>query len=242
MAPPPTKPASDLPVVVVEPPPQENSLSPNASTSSVTSFDTYRIQAESTPTKKKRPSLASIFASPAKSFCSTASACRICHEGDTVGPLTSPCECKGTIALVHNCCLEKWLTTSNTSTCEVCQYNFKVSRTPRPPSQWLNNEESRILYLDLICLFVFVPVGVIVSCLGAQVAIAFLKLGRLEGLGLASITVMLAIFLFLWISFTIRYHWRNFVAWREANPEVHLISERLRNRTRSRQSNISFNP
>uniref|UniRef100_A0A4W6CY56 RING-CH-type domain-containing protein n=1 Tax=Lates calcarifer TaxID=8187 RepID=A0A4W6CY56_LATCA len=57
--------------------------------------------------------------------------CRICHEGRASGELLSPCECSGSLAMVHRACLEHWLTTSATTSllwnafqtlCGVCMF------------------------------------------------------------------------------------------------------------------------
>ncbi|CAG04849.1 unnamed protein product [Tetraodon nigroviridis] len=61
--------------------------------------------------------------------------CRICHEGGgSVGGegLLSPCYCTGTLGTVHQSCLERWLSSSNTSYCELCHTQFSVERRPRP--------------------------------------------------------------------------------------------------------------
>ena len=58
--------------------------------------------------------------------------CRICHEGGSSGELVSPCECSGTLAMVHRACLERWLTSSNSSHCELCRYQFSLERLPKP--------------------------------------------------------------------------------------------------------------
>lgn len=60
--------------------------------------------------------------------------CRICHEGGGGGGegLLSPCYCTGTLGAVHKSCLEKWLSSSNTSYCELCHTEFSVERRPRP--------------------------------------------------------------------------------------------------------------
>lgn len=52
--------------------------------------------------------------------------------GDCMEELISPCDCMGSMSVVHVCCLEKWLSTSNLDRCEVCKFQFKVQRTPRP--------------------------------------------------------------------------------------------------------------
>lgn len=58
--------------------------------------------------------------------------CRICHEGGSSEGLLSPCYCTGTLGTVHKSCLEKWLSSSNTSYCELCHSEFSIERRPRP--------------------------------------------------------------------------------------------------------------
>lgn len=58
--------------------------------------------------------------------------CRICHEGGSSEGLLSPCYCTGTLGTVHRSCLEKWLSSSNTSYCELCHTEFSIERRPRP--------------------------------------------------------------------------------------------------------------
>ncbi|XP_018311329.1 E3 ubiquitin-protein ligase MARCH3 isoform X4 [Mycetomoellerius zeteki] len=84
--------------------------------------------------------------------------CRICHMGgyasitdnhpsyDTenlidqtsilsnfvyLGPLISACKCRGTVALVHAECLERWLTESGRARCELCGYKYAIRRVRR---------------------------------------------------------------------------------------------------------------
>lgn len=58
--------------------------------------------------------------------------CRICHEGSGAGDLLSPCECAGSLAMVHRVCLERWLTASSTSYCELCHFEFALEILPKP--------------------------------------------------------------------------------------------------------------
>ncbi|NXJ64411.1 MARH3 ligase, partial [Rostratula benghalensis] len=58
--------------------------------------------------------------------------CRICHEGSSQEDLLSPCKCTGTLGTIHRSCLEHWLSSSNTSYCELCHFRFAVERKPRP--------------------------------------------------------------------------------------------------------------
>ena len=45
--------------------------------------------------------------------------------------LFSFCRCAGSLAMAHRSCLEKWLSTSNSSTCEICKFGFQTTRRPR---------------------------------------------------------------------------------------------------------------
>ncbi|NXT24038.1 MARH3 ligase, partial [Syrrhaptes paradoxus] len=58
--------------------------------------------------------------------------CRICHEGSSQEDLLSPCQCMGTLGTIHRTCLEHWLSSSNTSYCELCHFRFAVKHKPRP--------------------------------------------------------------------------------------------------------------
>lgn len=64
--------------------------------------------------------------------CSDGPICRICHEGGHGEGLLSPCDCTGTLGAVHKSCLEMWLSSSNTSYCELCHREFSIERRPRP--------------------------------------------------------------------------------------------------------------
>ncbi|XP_028050823.2 E3 ubiquitin-protein ligase MARCHF2 [Monomorium pharaonis] len=48
-----------------------------------------------------------------------------------LGPLISACKCRGTVALVHAECLERWLTESGRVRCELCGYKYAIKRVRR---------------------------------------------------------------------------------------------------------------
>ncbi|EFN76273.1 E3 ubiquitin-protein ligase MARCH3 [Harpegnathos saltator] len=48
-----------------------------------------------------------------------------------LSPLISACKCRGTVALVHVECLERWLTESGRARCELCGYKYATKRVPR---------------------------------------------------------------------------------------------------------------
>jgi len=57
--------------------------------------------------------------------------CRICLSDDLQGDLVSPCECRGTIAFVHEVCLNKWRTmhhaTVRQDVCQLCVTPYRVN-------------------------------------------------------------------------------------------------------------------
>ncbi|CAG2247282.1 MARCH2 [Mytilus edulis] len=77
----------------------------------------------STQTSKARRSMDS---------SSSEAVCRICHEGGSTEQLFSPCYCSGSIGLLHVSCLQRWLGSSNKTCCELCHFQFKVERSPKP--------------------------------------------------------------------------------------------------------------
>jgi len=60
--------------------------------------------------------------------------CRICHCESEPGsaPLISPCACAGTLRYVHQSCLQQWIKSANTKSCELCKLNFQMTTTVKP--------------------------------------------------------------------------------------------------------------
>lgn len=75
-------------------------------------------------------------AGSSKSVASTMSSteiCRICHcESTTEMPLISPCYCSGTLKYVHQKCLQQWIKSSQTRSCEVCRFSFIMQTKLKP--------------------------------------------------------------------------------------------------------------
>ena len=59
--------------------------------------------------------------------------CRICHcEAEPDMPLISPCVCSGSLAFVHQGCLQRWIKSSDTKKCELCKYEFIMESKMKP--------------------------------------------------------------------------------------------------------------
>lgn len=83
--------------------------------------------------------------------------CRICHGGDCLsndlGPLVSACACRGTVGRVHVKCLERWLTESGKSRCELCGTRYATRRVhrygvPKALIMWILSQNAK----QVMCL------------------------------------------------------------------------------------------
>ncbi|XP_064355957.1 E3 ubiquitin-protein ligase MARCHF3-like isoform X2 [Dromaius novaehollandiae] len=137
--------------------------------------------------------------------------CRICHEGSSQEDLLSPCECTGTLGTIHRSCLEHWLSSSNTSYCELCHFRFAVERKPRPLVEWLRNpgpqHEKRTLFGDMVCFLFITPLATISGWLCLRGAVDHLHFSsRLEAVGLIALTVALFTIYLFWTLFNSSQH------------------------------------
>ncbi|XP_069686182.1 E3 ubiquitin-protein ligase MARCHF2-like [Periplaneta americana] len=99
----------------------------------------------------------------------SAGICRICLSGawtvPSVGPLLAPCDCRGSVEMVHIECLERWLTESGTDTCELCGFTFTVRRIPRHSLlnsffTWLSTDtDATQMILDLLWFCLMTPLS-----------------------------------------------------------------------------------
>ena len=92
--------------------------------------------------------------------------CRICHDTKsdnvTITPLISPCRCTGLSALVHQACIENWLTLSGRESCDLCNSRLPVYKTLKSIREVSCTKRSlaygilfgggRVLLLDALCL------------------------------------------------------------------------------------------
>lgn len=158
---------------------------------------------------------------------SDCSFCRICHEGANGENLLSPCGCTGTLGAVHKSCLEKWLSSSNTSYCELCHTEFAVEKRPRPLTEWLKDPgprtEKRTLCCDMVCFVFITPLAAISGWLCLRGAQDHLRLhSRLEAVGLIALTIALFTIYVLWTLVSFRYHCQLYSEWRKTNQKVRL--------------------
>lgn len=153
--------------------------------------------------------------------------CRICYSSDLKESLLQPCDCSGTMGLIHRTCLEKWLSQCNKNQCEICNFNYDVQRKKRGISQWLfrpiNNKDSKNLLNDLLCFVILTPLALISTWYCIGFAFKFNEsINKWESSGLVILTTFLVIIYFFWLSFSSRYHYKIFKDWQEKNQIVTL--------------------
>ncbi|XP_012274894.1 E3 ubiquitin-protein ligase MARCH3 [Orussus abietinus] len=156
--------------------------------------------------------------------------CRICHEDGNLEDLIDPCECSGTLALIHASCLEKWLSTSNTDHCEICKYPYSIKRKNKPVLKsfylWWNTRSvhgPQGVAGDLLCLMVLTPLCIMATYLCGIGASAYSKLGFWEGTGLAILCCMLVATYCIWFTVTLRFHFSSWRQWCRRNQDVTLL-------------------
>ncbi|XP_076244004.1 uncharacterized protein LOC143185153 [Calliopsis andreniformis] len=156
--------------------------------------------------------------------------CRICHEDENKEELIDPCECSGTLGLIHTSCLEKWLTTSNTDRCEICKHRFVIQKMKKPLSQsfcqwWTANSihGAQGIASDIICLMVLTPLCIAATYFCGVGAFGYIRLGFWEGTGLVILCCMLVAAYCLWLIVTIRFHLKSWQEWCIRNQDVKLM-------------------
>lgn len=90
--------------------------------------------------------------------------CRLCFGtayDDT--DLIEPCSCKGTMAKVHRNCLEKWLTRSGSTKCDLCLFELKCVEKLRyglfeSIGIWYRRRQHRTLLLHDLSIFFTISV------------------------------------------------------------------------------------
>mmetsp|Transcript_22615 Transcript_22615/g.90646 ORF Transcript_22615/g.90646 Transcript_22615/m.90646 type:complete len:167 (+) Transcript_22615:87-587(+) len=97
----------------------------------------------------------------------SAPCCRICHERSD--ELIKPCNCRGTMATVHQECIQMWLTHRNPDqmTCELCGYPFRMTMRTKSvfcflfsAGFWWKNLV-HIAYIALIARRMWIQAGVV---------------------------------------------------------------------------------
>lgn len=165
--------------------------------------------------------------------CSSSSTiiCRICQDSKHADEqLIYPCNCSGSMGFFHQNCLEEWLGHSQSNKCEICQFEFKTERTPRPFRSWLRDRrcrrDRRYFVADAICFAVLTPLGLTSAWLCIQGAQDYYDTSdKWTGFGLVVLSTFLLLMYLFWASITFRYHIATFRQWQRRNQVVRVVFE-----------------
>jgi len=96
--------------------------------------------------------------------------CRICHSNSGLNKtsgsrdLITPCKCNGTLKMVHRNCLERWVRTADTKSCELCHYRFDMKSSFPPFRNWksltMSSNERKKLIMSIT--FHIIALGTVV--------------------------------------------------------------------------------
>ncbi|GAB6024982.1 E3 ubiquitin-protein ligase MARCHF3 [Chamberlinius hualienensis] len=169
--------------------------------------------------------------SPISPTLSLGPICRICHDGDSKEDLVTPCNCTGSMAMVHRSCLERWLSSSNSDACEICKFKFVIFREPMPFREWIlkpsSPEDCRNLAGDVLCFILLTPLATVSSYLCFTGANSYSSWNvKWEASGLICLSIMLIAIYMTWCAITVRYHLINWRRWRSTHQNVHLLQLR----------------
>ncbi|CAF0931493.1 unnamed protein product [Rotaria sp. Silwood1] len=154
--------------------------------------------------------------------------CRICYSTGDLQSLIAPCQCSGTMGILHQNCLERWLEISNTTKCEICQHEYEVIRYPKSLFYFLRNplhpSDIRYLINDII-LFIFLTT--IISWL-IIMSISKIQITKIFFDGLSYFILPFSVFfiyiVWCWVSF--RYHIQIIKEWRSVNQLIRVINKK----------------
>ncbi|XP_013788104.1 E3 ubiquitin-protein ligase MARCH2-like [Limulus polyphemus] len=173
---------------------------------------------------------------------SSGPSCRICHEGDSCDKLVSPCHCSGSVGVVHLDCMEKWLGTANTDTCEICRYKFHIVRSSRSLLEFFcsgsDRRHQKSLIGDVICFLLLTPLVVVSSFLCMEGAVQRVSTDKWEAGCLMGLSIVLLMVYVIWSVLTVRFHYKNWKIWKTLNQNVKVLSY---NRT-EKKSDQNNNP
>ena len=98
--------------------------------------------------------------------------CRICFQSDDEARLVQPCDCRGSLACVHEDCIKNWILMKFPSvfgsSCEICKQGFVIKGKTRTRCQAPKGFKGLLVFLVkllmLFLLFSVLVVMVVIAC------------------------------------------------------------------------------
>lgn len=149
---------------------------------------------------------------PSKPFC------RVCYQRSPSSSLVTPCRCTGTMSWIHMSCLEKWLTESQSSSCELCMTKYVCKVRYSSMISWICSCP-RQLMSDFALVLFLAPLGFISVFLCLKGAITeFNNDNRFQSFTLFFMGFFLGLVSVTWIGLSARNHWSTFNEFRRLHP------------------------
>ncbi|OWR50929.1 E3 ubiquitin-protein ligase MARCH3 [Danaus plexippus plexippus] len=160
--------------------------------------------------------------------------CRICHSGEGVsgelGNLISACSCRGTIGRVHIKCLERWLTESGKTRCELCGTKYVTRRVHKfgvlkALAMWILSHNSKHMIVDFFGIMIMTPIAVVAAGLTGRTFAGLMAQDHLTPWPLASTFVLACMTLvcyYCWIVSALTRHALGWWIWYRSHYEVRL--------------------
>ncbi|XP_069358340.1 E3 ubiquitin-protein ligase MARCHF2-like isoform X1 [Maniola hyperantus] len=160
--------------------------------------------------------------------------CRICHSGIAVsaelGRLISACSCRGTVGRIHVKCLERWLTESGKSRCELCGTKYVTKRVHKfgvlkSLVMWILSNNSKHLMVDFFGIMIMTPIAVVAAGLTGRTFAGLMAQDQLTPWPLASTFVLACMTLvcyYCWIVSALTRHALGWWIWYRSHYEVRL--------------------
>lgn len=93
------------------------------------------------------------------SSMSNVDVCRICQcdscEIQKESPLVAPCLCSGSLKFIHQACLQKWIKSSDKMSCELCQFEYQMTKKTKPFREWERLDMTPAERRKVICSVTF---------------------------------------------------------------------------------------
>ncbi|XP_015792255.1 E3 ubiquitin-protein ligase MARCH2 [Tetranychus urticae] len=163
--------------------------------------------------------------------------CRICQRGTPQKGLIEPCNCNGSIGGVHKSCLERWLTISRRSKCELCGVSIPCLQVT-PTFRDYARTFPRPLVGDLLLFTFLTPIATLLTLLCFQGAMMQIKWQNLtESSFLLAFGAILLTFYFGWVYWSIKNNYQIFLDWQSSNTNLRIDWPRRRGRKREKTIN-----
>ena len=140
--------------------------------------------------------------------------------------LTNVCSCRGSIGAVHKSCLQKWLSISNSTSCDLCHSSFRhlLVQKPKTFSDFLASSSSTIscrsyFWVDVLSFILLTPVTTISLGLCLKGLLYYSK-SVAEYISLITLMALLITTYAMWLLTCSYQHVKSYRDWKSVNFDL----------------------